>query len=147
MVLERRRPRASRRSAPPRQSPQPAQSHSPMIWTPIASWLASHGLELVGVVTTIIGIWLTTKRLLICWPITLLADFLYLVIFFHSGLFSDALLQIFFVVFTIYGWLHWWRGVRVDGEVRVEPLSMRACIVALVVGAVGSLLLGHVMIW
>lgn len=113
----------------------------------IAAWLTAHGLELAGVVTTIIGIWLTTKRLLICWPITLLADFLYLVIFFQSGLFSDALLQVFFVAFTIYGWWHWWRGVRADGEVRVEPLGMRACIVALVVGAIGSLFLGRLMIW
>lgn len=113
----------------------------------IAAWLTAHGLELAGVVTTIIGIWLTTKRLLICWPITLLADFLYLVIFFQSGLFSDALLQVFFVAFTIYGWWHWWRGVRADGEVRVEPLGMRACIVALFVGALGSFLLGRLMIW
>jgi nicotinamide mononucleotide transporter len=113
----------------------------------IAAWLAAHGLELAGVVTTIIGIWLTTKRLLICWPITLLADVLYLVIFFQSGLFSDALLQVFFVAFTIYGWWHWWRGVRADGEVRVDPLGMRACIAALVVGAIGALLLGPVMIW
>jgi nicotinamide mononucleotide transporter len=118
-----------------------------MTWTTIAAWLAAHGLELAGVVTTIIGIWLTTKRLLICWPITLLADVLYLVIFFQSGLFSDALLQVFFVAFTIYGWWHWWRGVRADGEVRVEPLGTQAGIVALVVGAIGSLLLGRVMLW
>jgi nicotinamide mononucleotide transporter len=113
----------------------------------IAAWIIAHGLELAGVVTTIIGIWLTTRRLLICWPITLLADLLYLVIFFQSGLFSDALLQVFFVVFTIYGWWHWWRGVRADGEVRVEPLGTHACIMALIVGAIGSLLLGPVMIW
>ncbi|MGA3130645.1 MAG: nicotinamide riboside transporter PnuC [Terracidiphilus sp.] len=118
-----------------------------MTWIDIVTWLAAHGLELAGVVTTTIGIWLTTKRLLICWPITLLADFLYLVIFYHSGLFSDALLQAFFVVFTIYGWWHWWRGVRAEGEVRVAPLGMRSCIVALIVGAVGSMLLGRVMLW
>jgi nicotinamide mononucleotide transporter len=118
-----------------------------MTWTPIAAWPLAHGLECAAVVTTIVGIWLTTKRLLICWPIILLADFLYLVVFYRSGLFSDALLQVFFVVFTIYGWWHWWRGVRADGEVRVEPLGKRACIVALVVGAFGSLLLGHVMLW
>lgn len=118
-----------------------------MTLTLISAWLFAHGLELAGVLTTIVGIWLTTKRLLVCWPSTLLADVLYLVIFFQSGLFSDALLQIFFVAFTIYGWWHWWRGVRADGEVRVEPLGMQACIVALVVGAVGSLLLGRVMIW
>ncbi|MGD0347488.1 MAG: nicotinamide riboside transporter PnuC [Terracidiphilus sp.] len=118
-----------------------------MTWSLVSAWLTAHGLELAGVVTTIVGIWLTTKRLLICWPIILLADFLYLVVFFQSGFFSDALLQVFFVVFTIYGWWHWWRGIRVEGEVRVVPLGVRACIVALVVGALGSLLLEPVMIW
>jgi nicotinamide mononucleotide transporter len=118
-----------------------------MTWSLIAAWLITHGLEFAAFVATIIGIWLTTRRLLICWPIILLADFLYLVVFFRSGFLSDALLQIFFVVFTIYGWWHWWRGMRADGEVRVEPLRMKACIVALVVGAFGSLVLGPVMLW
>jgi nicotinamide mononucleotide transporter len=118
-----------------------------MIWSIVAAYIAVHRIELAGFVITALGIWLTTKRLLICWPITLLADFLYLVVFFHSGLFSDALLQVFFVAFTIYGWWHWWRGVRAEGEVRVVPLGMRPCILALVVGAFGSLLLGRVMLW
>jgi nicotinamide mononucleotide transporter len=118
-----------------------------MTSAPIAAWLIANGLEFAAAVTTIIGIWLTTKRLLICWPVTLLADFLYLVVFFQSGFLSDALLQVFFVVFTIYGWWHWWRGVRAEGEVRVEPLGLRACILALVAGAIGSLFLGRVMVW
>jgi len=49
-------------------------------------------------------------RLLICWPITLAADILYLFVFYRAQLLSDALLQVFFVTFTIYGWWHWWRG-------------------------------------
>jgi nicotinamide mononucleotide transporter len=117
-----------------------------MTWSLIAAWLIAHGLEFAAVVTTIIGIWLTTRRLLICWPIILLADFLYLVVFFRSGFLSDALLQIFFVVFTIYGWWHWWRGVRAEGEVRVVPLGMRACMRPCC-GRFGSLLLGRTMLW
>ena len=31
----------------------------------------------------------------------------------------------FFVAFTLYGWWHWWRGVREEGEVRVVPLALR----------------------
>ena len=73
------------------------------------------GLEIAGMVTTVLGIWLTTRRLLICWPVVLLADILYLVVFYRARLFSDALLQVFFVVFTLYGWWHWWRGVRAGG--------------------------------
>ena len=73
-------------------------------------------------ITAAFGIWLTTRRLLICWPVTLVSIFLYMVVFFQAGLFSDALLQVFFVVFTFYGWWHWWRGVRDEGEVRVVAL-------------------------
>ncbi|MGA3334980.1 MAG: nicotinamide riboside transporter PnuC [Terracidiphilus sp.] len=118
-----------------------------MIWTAIAAYLAAHGLEVAGMLATVLGIWLTTKRLLICWPVILLADFLYLAVFYRSRLFSDALLQVFFVVFTVYGWWNWWRGVRAEGEVRVAPLGVQACIVALVAGAFGSLLLGRAMLW
>ena len=112
----------------------------------IAGYLAAHGIELAGMAATVLGIWLTTKRLLICWPIILLADFLYLVVFYQARLFSDALLQIFFVAVTLYGWWHWWRGVRVDGEVRVVPLSLRGWAAGLIAGAFGAVLLGWLMV-
>jgi nicotinamide mononucleotide transporter len=109
----------------------------------ITNFLAVYGLELAGTVTTVLGIWLTTRRMLICWPITLAADLLYLVVFYRAQLLSDALLQIFFVVFTLYGWWHWWRGVRQEGEVRVAPLAMTSMLMAIAAGAVGSLVLGE----
>jgi nicotinamide mononucleotide transporter len=113
-----------------------------MIWTAVAAYLAAHGLELAGAVTAALGIWLTTQRLLICWPVTLVSIFLYMVVFFRAGLLSDALLQVFFVVFTLYGWWHWWRGVREEGEVRVVPLPLPSLVIAIVLGVSGSLLLG-----
>ena len=116
-----------------------------MTWSAAASYLAEHGLETAGVIATLLGIWLTTQRLLICWPVVLAADFLYLIVFFHAGLYSDALLQVFFVVFTLYGWWHWWRGVKAEGEVRVVPLNLRGWLVGLAAGAVGAVLLGWLM--
>jgi nicotinamide mononucleotide transporter len=113
--------------------------------TAVWIYITSHGLELAGMAATILGIWLTTKRLLICWPVILLSDFLNLVVFYRARLFSDALLQLFFVAFTFYAWWHWWRGVRNEGEVRVVPLSFRAAAIGLAVGAVGSVLLGWLM--
>jgi nicotinamide mononucleotide transporter len=71
---------------------------------------------------------------------------LYLVVFYRARLFSDALLQIFFVAFTLYGWWHWWRGVRAEGEVRVVPLGMRGWMMGLAAGAAGAVLLGWLMV-
>jgi nicotinamide mononucleotide transporter len=76
----------------------------------------------------------------------LAADVLYLIVFYRAKLFSDALLQVFFVAFTLYGWWHWWRGVREEGEVRVVPLSVRGWITGLSAGAVGAVLLGWLMV-
>ncbi len=112
----------------------------------IPSYLAAHWVELAGFVTTWVGIWLTTKRLLICWPVVLAADIFYLAVFYSSRLYSDALLQVFFVAFTLYGWWHWWRGVRKEGEVRVVPLAMPAMLIALAAGAAGALALGGFMV-
>jgi nicotinamide mononucleotide transporter len=113
-----------------------------MTWTLIAAWLIAHGLELAGAITAALGIWLTTRRLLICWPVTLVSIFLYMVVFYRSGLLSDALLQVFFVVFTFYGWWHWWRGARQDGTVRVVPLPRSSLITAVALGIPGSFALG-----
>jgi nicotinamide mononucleotide transporter len=116
-----------------------------MHWTTIANYLAANWMEDAGVVTTVVGIWLTTRRNLICWPVVLISDVLYLIVFYRVRLYSDALLQIFFLAFTLYGWWYWWRGVREDGEVRVIRLPLLSLIVGLAAGAVGSALLGSLM--
>jgi nicotinamide mononucleotide transporter len=110
----------------------------------ITHYLITNWVELAGFITTALGIWLTTKRLLICWPVVLAADVLYLVVFYRARLLSDSLLQIFFVAFTLYGWWHWWRGVQEEGEVRVEPLGARAFAVALIAGVAGTFVLGEI---
>jgi nicotinamide mononucleotide transporter len=115
-------------------------------WNSTAHYLAANWVELAGFLTTWVGIWLTTKRLLICWPVVLAADIFYLVVFYQARLYSDALLQVFFVAFTLYGWWHWWRGIREEGEVRVVPLSLRGWMAGLTAGAVGAVLLGWLMV-
>jgi nicotinamide mononucleotide transporter len=117
-----------------------------MIWTALESYLAANWLEIAGVVATVVGIWLTTRRLLVCWPVVLAADVIYLVVFYRARLFSDALLQVFFVAFTLYGWWHWWRGVCEEGDVRVVPLSVRGWLAGLAAGVVGAVLLGELMV-
>jgi nicotinamide mononucleotide transporter len=112
----------------------------------VAEYLAAHGLELASAVTAALGIWLTTRRKLLCWPVTLVSIFLYMLVFLRAKLYSDALLQAFFVAFTLYGWWHWWRGVREEGEVRVMPLAKTQMWTAIMVGLVGSFALGSLAV-
>jgi nicotinamide mononucleotide transporter len=109
---------------------------------PIANYLVEHWLEIAGVVTTLLGIVLTTWRKLACWPVILISDLIYLIVFFRARLYSDALLQVFFLAFTFYGWWYWWRGVREEGEVRVVRLKFPAILMGIFAGVLGSILLG-----
>jgi nicotinamide mononucleotide transporter len=78
--------------------------------------------------------------------VVLVSDVLYLIVFYRARLLSDALLQIFFIAFTLYGWWHWWRGVREEGEVRVVPLDLAGWFIGIAAGAAGSFALGWLMV-
>lgn len=110
----------------------------------LAHYFASNWKEIAGWITTLLGIWLTTRRNLLCWPITLAADILYLVVFYQAKLLSDSLLQLFFIAFTLYGWWNWTQGVRQEGEVRVAPLAIPNAAAAVIVGIVGTFVLATI---
>lgn len=102
-------------------------------------------LEIAAVLTSVIGIWLTTRRKLSSWPVILVSCVLYALVFRREKLYSDMLLQFVYIAFAIYGWWHWWRGVKEEGIVKVERLSGLALASGLGVGAAGSFLLGFLM--
>lgn len=117
-----------------------------MIVTWLWHYLGSNWVEVTGWSTTLVGIWLTTRRNLWCWPITLVADVIYLIVFYRAQLLSDALLQVFFIVFTIYGWWNWANGVRREGTVRIAPLPFRNAAIAILAGVAGTFVLASVAI-
>lgn len=102
-------------------------------------------IEIAAVLASAVGIWLTTRRKLIAWPITLAACFLYAEVFREARLYSDMLLQGVYAAFCLYGWWHWMRGLREEGTVRVENLSWQGWAIGILAGGLGSFLLGFVM--
>jgi len=72
---------------------------------------------------------------------------LYLYIFFHAKLYSDAGLQVFFLVMQFYGWYHWTRG-RVEHSTSLSPvarLSVRGWLLTGAGVAAGTIALGTTM--
>ncbi|MGA7831217.1 MAG: nicotinamide riboside transporter PnuC [Terracidiphilus sp.] len=113
-----------------------------MIWSVIDAYIIKNWLEIIGALTAIWSIWLTTKRRMACWPIGIISDFAYLAISYHERLFSFALLLIGGLPLTIYGWWYWEQGVRDEGGVRVVRLSMPKLFMGIVAGALGGFALG-----
>jgi nicotinamide mononucleotide transporter len=108
-------------------------------------WFAAHWFELLAAMVSAVDVWLATKRSMISWPVTILASLLYCEQFRESRLYSDMLLQGIFVLFAIYGWWHWYRGLKAEGSVRVETPGVAVLLRDAAAGAVASVLLGYWM--
>ncbi|TDW67340.1 nicotinamide mononucleotide transporter [Novosphingobium sp. PhB55] len=99
-------------------------------------------LEITAVAVSFLGIWLTARRQLLCWPVSLTACALYFKLFLDVRLYSDMVLQVLFGIAIVYGWTVWARGKDDAGEVIVSPLPPRRALIGLAAGAVGAIAIG-----
>jgi nicotinamide mononucleotide transporter len=95
-------------------------------------------LEIVAVAVSFLGIWLTARRRLLCWPVSLLACALYFKLFLDVRLYADMALQAVFGIAIVYGWVVWSRGKDDAGEVVVRPLPRLQALAGLAAGALGA---------
>src|SRR6185369_4225836 len=99
-------------------------------------------LEWVAAGLGVINVFLVVRRSVWNYPFGLAMVALYFFVFFQARLYSDALLQIFFFVVQLYGWVNWVRARNAAGEVPVAWLMPRARIYWLVGTALASLVWG-----
>jgi nicotinamide mononucleotide transporter len=83
-------------------------------------------IEAIASLFGLINVTLVIRRSMWNYPFALAMVSLYAWIFFREKLYSDALLQLFFLVVNLYGWWNWSRARADTGEVRVEQLGNTA---------------------
>lgn len=79
-------------------------------------------IEAIASLLIVINVALVARRSIWNYAFAIAGVLIYAWIFFHAKLYSDALLQGFFLVINLYGWRHWSGSVAVEGEVRVERM-------------------------
>ncbi len=81
--------------------------------SPLSSFLTyffSHKLELFAALTGLVCVYLNTKNNHWGWFFGILSIIPYIYIFFEAGLYGDSILNIFYLVVSIWGWYHWLFG-------------------------------------
>ena len=100
------------------------------------------GLEIAATVFGLINVYLIVRRNIWNFPFGLVMVVLYAKIFFDYKLYSDSLLQLYYIVVQLYGWWYWLRGRRPDGLIDVETLDTRGRLIAGAVIVAGAAALG-----
>ncbi|MBK7387951.1 MAG: nicotinamide mononucleotide transporter [Bacteroidetes bacterium] len=67
--------------------------------------------EIAGFIFGIVGIWLTIKENVWCFPIGILNVTISFFLFREQQLYSDALQQVVYFILLGYGWYKWSRGI------------------------------------
>jgi nicotinamide mononucleotide transporter len=83
-------------------------------------------MEAAAALLGVTNVTLVARRSIWNYPFGLAMVALYAWIFFGAKLYSDALLQLFYVAVNVYGWWNWARSRLDTGEVRVEQLGNAA---------------------
>lgn len=104
--------------------------------TVISDWLTANYIEFIAALLGIFGVWLTTKQNIWCWFVGLLNVILSLYVFFVSKLYADVVLQVFYLVMTVYGWYNWLYGGKNKTELKVSRIKRRTMILLCIISAV-----------
>lgn len=79
-------------------------------------------LEWVGTVLGLINVALIVRRSVWNYPFGIAMVIVYFFVFAEAKLYSDAILQVFFLLIQVYGWWNWTVAIRDTGDLPVGPL-------------------------
>jgi len=120
-----------------------ARLHAPALWS--MSWA-----ELLGAASGLVCVWLVARQHAWNWPIGLVNNALFFVLFWRGKLYADALLQLVFAALGVYGWWRWTQHGAHDGGAPARVRTTRraewaalAALTALATATVAALLARH----
>jgi nicotinamide mononucleotide transporter len=103
-------------------------------------------LELTAVVFAVLYLVLAIKENVWCWFFGFLSTLIYLFIFWDVSLYSESLLQIFYLAMSVYGWWQWTHFDSSQSELKeIQQWSILKHTGIIVAAGFGSLALGFFM--
>jgi nicotinamide mononucleotide transporter len=100
-------------------------------------------LELLAMITGVIGVWLTVKESIWCFPMGIINVALYAWLFISPGiqLYADALLQIIYILLLTYGWYNWSKEKESKSSDATMKIDFRTSLKIFILTALSAIML------
>jgi nicotinamide mononucleotide transporter len=95
-----------------------------------AWWHAQSLLEVAGVISGLLCVYLAAKNIIWNWPLAIISVSIYIFIFYDSNLFADMGLQFYFLAVNIYGWYFWSKKSSSETKTPVTSIKQREVILS-----------------
>jgi nicotinamide mononucleotide transporter len=111
----------------------------------ISQLLATSAWEAIGAVLGLAYLLLAVRRNLLCWLCAFISTSIYLVLFARAGFYMQSLLQVFYLVMAVYGFLDWRKGRTAEGQVLIRSWSTSQHVTVAVLVLVASFVNGWIL--
>jgi nicotinamide mononucleotide transporter len=85
----------------------------------ILDWISRNWIEITAATLGIIYLFLSIRQNILLWFFGLLTSGFYIYVFLVSKFYADMSLQAYYIVISIYGWIHWKKGGNITKELPV----------------------------
>lgn len=99
-------------------------------------------VELAAVVFSLVAVWLTVKRMIWCWPTSIVAVILTVWVYFKATLYAEMALQAYYLLAAIWGWLQWSKVKNEQQSVPVRMVSFSKLLPAILLTVCLGLIMG-----
>jgi len=106
-------------------------------------YIQQNWLENLGIVTSLICIYLNTQQNVWGWFWAIVSSAIYSVIFYQARLFSDMGLQGVFIILSIYGWFSWKFGSVQKTVLFVSRIPLKISVICLLFFGVFTFVSGY----
>jgi nicotinamide mononucleotide transporter len=114
--------------------------HALQIW-----WQQQSLLEVIGVITGLLCVYLAAKNIIWNWPFAIISVGIYIFIFYEKNLFADMGLQFYFMVMNIYGWYFWSKKPATENKTPVMRVKKTEVVLSAIAITVFTFILGSLL--
>lgn len=101
-------------------------------------------LEIIAVVFGLGYLYFLIKEHIICWLFGVLGSLVSILLFYRTGLYSESILYVYYVLIGIYGFFHWKKSLQENNNFLVTDFSLQTYLYLILIGEVLSLILAFV---
>jgi len=98
-------------------------------------------IEWMAVVSTIMYVILVAKRLIICWLFAFVGSALFVYLCYEGNLYIESILQLFYVIMAVVGWLSWKKSELKDNT--IVKWKMNSHLLNVAISGVLAFILGY----
>jgi nicotinamide mononucleotide transporter len=112
-------------------------------------WILKNHFEIISTIAGLIYLYFSIKQKIWLWPLGIIASVYSAMVFYHSQLYADMTLNIYYIFVSIYGWLHWVlnKDNISHSSLKISVLSLKNWFEYLAVVAIITIIFALVLIY